>query len=87
MLYAIATSDLSRVKLGITRSADSLQKRLRQLQTGCPDKLVVVWTVEAFGRAEEQLLHRRLGHYRCRNEWFEGRILEFINPTSIFTLL
>ncbi|WP_155960670.1 GIY-YIG nuclease family protein [Fischerella sp. PCC 9605] len=37
----------------------------------------------------EQRLHQKLNHYRCRknSEWFDSRVLQWLNPISIYSVL
>lgn len=55
------------VKIGVTVSLD---ERLRHLQTGSHEQLVVIWT--APGDAEvERRLHSLFSNFRKRYEWFD----------------
>jgi hypothetical protein len=44
--------------------------RMRQMQTGMPQKLRIVRVLEG-SRAEEQGLHKRFAEYRLTGEWFK----------------
>lgn len=66
MIYLI--SDGEKVKIGYSKNP---QKRLKQLQTGHPNrlKLIKIWDAEP---VKEKLLHRMLWmfHKDCKGEWF-----------------
>lgn len=68
-IYAIAAG--AWIKLGV---ASDVQKRLRQLQTGNPEKLEVAWIVPAKNTAQagaiETLLHDFFSSHRKSGEWF-----------------
>lgn len=64
-------SETGLVKIGI---ADSVERRLSELQTGNGSRLKVVATVKYPSRAAakeaERLFHKVLGPFRARGEWF-----------------
>jgi hypothetical protein len=66
--YVIATENLERVKIGHSRDPE---RRVRQLQTGTPERLVLLATMWG-GEAMEGLLHKRLAASRVGGEWYEG---------------
>jgi len=68
-LYIIQTDKTGAIKIGRSKNPE---KRLKQLQTGCPDKLKLLLIVENFGHIEKNL-HRDLRSYRSRRtgEWFD----------------
>jgi hypothetical protein len=69
-LYCIANSSGS-VKFGFSKDPD---RRLRSLQTGCEEELVLLETVrvpEDHVREYERLLHKEFAHLRTRGEWFK----------------
>lgn len=67
-------ADAGAVKIGRAKDPES---RLRQLQTGSPDKLQMLHVVP--GDAElEASLHRRFGTVRIRGEWFGAEYLPII---------
>jgi hypothetical protein len=57
------------VKIGFTSKMD-VKARLRELQTGNPEKLDVLGAVRAYARIE-RVLQRFLGPHGIRGEWFE----------------
>ncbi|WP_406469526.1 GIY-YIG nuclease family protein [Streptomyces hirsutus] len=67
IVYAIGTSDARMVKIGYTTN---LERRLSQIQVGCPLLLEVLWWTEA-GPSFEEALHRIFAAQRLRGEWFE----------------
>ena len=54
------------IKIG--RSKDP-QKRLKQLQTGNPNRLKLIASFDGLGW-QEKLIHERLKSYRLKGEWF-----------------
>lgn len=68
-LYFIAfAEDHSAIKIGHTLD---LRKRISGLQIGTPEKLVYLSVVRV-NRGLEELLHRTLGDYRIRGEWYRN---------------
>jgi len=66
-IYLIGSADHKHVKLGTT---ENVARRLRELQTGSPVQLQVLWTSPG-GRPLEKALHRKLDAYRQHGEWFD----------------
>jgi hypothetical protein len=69
-IYVIAADTDGPVKIGFSKNPD---KRLRQLQTGFPETLVL-HHVQPFepGRAKlvEKLIHKAVAYKRTKGEWF-----------------
>ena len=65
-LYIIQSDVTGMIKIG--RSKDP-QKRLKQLQTGNPNKLKLIAEFKGEGW-KENYLHERLKSYRLEGEWF-----------------
>lgn len=65
-VYFIVTEDETLVKVG---SALDPVKRLKQIQTSCPDRLRL-YGVAVGGFRGEQALHALFHAYRVRGEWF-----------------
>ncbi len=65
-LYIIQSDVTGMIKIG--RSKDPV-KRLKQLQTGNPNKLKLIATFEKEGW-KENILHERLRPFRLQGEWF-----------------
>jgi hypothetical protein len=70
------------VKIGF---ALDVNKRIKTLQTGCPDRLVLVHVLPG-DRETETLLHGRFNRYRAAGEWFyvAGRLAKFLGYHSEF---
>lgn len=66
-VYAIGTADALKVKIGYT--AGRLERRLSEIQVGCPLPLEILWWTEA-GPGFEAALHRIFARQRLRGEWF-----------------
>ena len=66
-LYFIQSDVTGMIKIG--RSKDP-QKRLKQLQTGNPNKLKLIACFEGLGW-REKLLHEELQMFRKKGEWFD----------------
>lgn len=66
-VYLIQVAATNRYKIGY--SATSPEKRLRKLQTGMPDTLILR-SVRRGGLDLEKALHFHFRHARLRGEWF-----------------
>jgi len=77
-LYIIQSDVTGMIKIG--RSKDP-QKRLKQLQTGNPNKLKIIAEFKGEGW-KEKIIHERLRMYRLEGEWFSydciGSIPDFL---------
>lgn len=91
ILYILRNGDTDQYKIGIT---DNLNRRLSQLQTGCPCELQVVKVWTHYQREQikkyERVLHRYFTKCGCRiranGEWFTLRtpdIYQLCKPNSI----
>jgi hypothetical protein len=69
-------------KIGVTTDVD---KRLKQLQTGNPNKLSVLLIIEG-DYTIESLLHSHFYNYKKSGEWFEIP-MEMINTKTIIDIL
>lgn len=59
-------------KIGYTRNKSTLKKRVKQLQTGNPNKIHIVKYFEtSHGRKVETTLHHIYSMKRLEGEWFE----------------
>lgn len=73
----------SAVKFGITTG--TIDKRLSSLQTGNPNKLVVlsilIFSSEEIARMCEKLIHYNLSSHRMEGEWFSlnEEVVDFID--------
>lgn len=80
-IYFIATKD--KIKIGYTKN--SIEKRLKQLQTGNDEDLVLLGFLRG-GLDEEKLLHKQFQQYRIRQngEWFfpADELIEYINKNN-----
>lgn len=77
-VYFVAAAEF--IKIG---RADSIARRLRELQTGCPHDLsLVAWF--SGGSKEERAYHRRFRAHRLRGEWFrrEGELDAFLQEVT-----
>lgn len=77
VIYFIQSEHGGPVKIG---RADDVAKRLQGLQTGRPDKLVLLAAAPGTV-ADERIVHRKFNHYREKGEWFSfsEEVREFIN--------
>ena len=70
IIYLINADNSERYKIGIT-SRKNLNHRLRNLQTGCSDKLNVIKTYETdYASLIEKTLHREFAAKQLMGEWF-----------------
>lgn len=80
MIYFAICPAINRFKIGYTASDPA--KRLRTLQTACPDKLLIGLSFNG-GTDLERELHCNFRRYRTHGEWFElnevtSRAIEWI---------
>ena len=80
VIYAIGYGD--KVKVGWART--SARDRLKALQIGCPEDLVLMGQRQGTV-ADERVLHRRFAQWRIRGEWFrlEGDVADWISSHAI----
>ena len=65
-LYIIQSDVTGMIKIGRSKNP---QKRLKQLQTGNPNKLKIIAEFKGEGW-KEKIIHERLRMYRLEGEWF-----------------
>lgn len=68
VVYAFRAGNTNRYKIG---RAQNVETRRKQLQTGCPDELELVGTIEGDAARIETDLHQMFSEYRTTGEWFE----------------
>ena len=68
MIYLIKTKGNDFYKIGYT--SDSINKRLKSIQTGCPYKLKVINKING-SMEQEKILHTLFKEYRTQGEWFK----------------
>jgi hypothetical protein len=67
-------------KIGYTRNKSTLKKRVKQLQTGNPDKIKILNFHETkHGRKVETALHNVYSMKRLEGEWFELEVYDAKN--------
>ncbi|MGE4419997.1 MAG: GIY-YIG nuclease family protein [Sulfurimonas sp.] len=84
MVYFIKNIDTGRIKIGFS---DTPTKRLKELQTGNDNKLVLIKTI-AGDKNKEASLHEMFSHLRSNGEWFDpdDELLQFIKETNTKSL-
>jgi Meiotically up-regulated gene 113 len=85
-LYVIAARKEGPVKLGLSQDP---QRRVRQLQTGSAEQLVIHHVEEvsdARVKLAESALHRMLGHRRMKGEWFNMTVEEAIADVTFIRM-
>lgn len=73
LLYILECNEQKFIKIGVTHSEETLDKRVKTLQTGNPYKINVAYSQlhdDALGA--EKYLHRQFQTSRVMGEWFEG---------------
>ena len=70
MIYFIKQAKTNMVKIGYTDNYETLDNRIKILQTGNPGKLSVIGTV-AGDKSTERLLHALFNDGYIHGEWFE----------------
>lgn len=80
-MYFIQGENGGPIKIGVT---DNIDKRLKQMQTGNPEKLILLHLTYG-GRNLEEELHLKFSQYLYRGEWFNPakEILEYIEELKI----
>ncbi len=71
MIYAIQGLKGTPVKIGYTMDETAMQGRIKSIQTGYPYPLRSLVLTEGTKQQEHQL-HKLLGDFRLKGEWFEG---------------
>ena len=56
------------VKIGYAK--DDPEKRVKYLQTGCPEQLEILYVINKCVRTFEGFLHKEFAKYKIRGEWF-----------------
>lgn len=71
------------IKIGYTKN-DPI-KRLKQLQTGCPYKLELLYVIDGASRDTEAYYHRYFSSvYNIQNEWYDYNfVLEWIKRREL----
>jgi hypothetical protein len=70
LIYLLNESGSQKYKIGIT-TTNGLDKRLKAIQTGCPEKIEVIKTFESpFVSIIEKNLHRLHKTKNTNGEWF-----------------
>jgi|APGre2960657404_1045060.scaffolds.fasta_scaffold83428_2 hypothetical protein len=85
-IYVIssAKSNNPPCKIGIS---DNPEKRVKQLQTGHPEKLEIKYMKKLNNaRLYEKLLHKDMSYIRSHGEWFDLSVQEAIDQIN-FTLI
>jgi hypothetical protein len=72
MIYFIKDTGTQAIKIGYSAKPP---RRVGDLQTGNPHKLVLLGTVGG-KKADEEALHVKFAQYRLEGEWFRGEIIE-----------
>lgn len=83
--YLYAISDGESVKVGFSKNPDT---RLKTMQTGHPKRLQVAWRTYCADHKKEAIfqekkLHRFLGKYLIRGEWFSAKCIEKIESWEV----
>jgi hypothetical protein len=85
VIYFAQADVIGLVKIGFHGGTD-VRDRLRELQTGCPSKLILLGTIPG-GPETEADLHRRFAFAHAHGEWFRPapELLAFIGqqPTGL----
>lgn len=83
-VYMVEAVGADLIKIGTVRDANNLQRRLQNIQAGCPYDLRIVYVFFDRGRLDESRLHKRFDAFRFRSEWFkcEGDVKEFADAAK-----
>lgn len=81
IVYLLNAWGTDKYKIGITKG--DVNKRMKQLQTGCPDEIVLTKLYECeHYRKLEGWMHRKFSSKRIEGEWFileDEDVLNFID--------
>lgn len=80
-VYCLMTEDKSSVKVGYTSNIEKIEQRIKQLQTACPFKLLLIGYNENLGKEDEKEIHAALKGYKTEGggtEWFSTKSLHVI---------
>jgi len=81
-VYLICDPATDTYKIG--RTKNSVEKRLKQIQTGCSSELFIVNFYQTeYPNQLEQMLHRRFKSKQQLNEWFRLEHDDIIHFTEI----
>lgn len=85
IVYFIQGVNGGPIKIGHT---DNIEKRIKQMQTGNPNQLILLHITRGGKNLEDQI-HEEFKEDHYRGEWFKPskRILEFIESTKMRDLL
>jgi hypothetical protein len=80
-LYVLGNKDMGFCKIGI---ACDIQRRMKEIQTGCPYPLVLWFFKPMQGAAIiEKKLHRQFSDYRLNGEWFSSDVFSLVDWASL----
>ncbi len=87
MVYALATSDLKLVKIGMTKSP---RQRFINIQSACPFEVSLWLGIRTpIPRKVEKDLHKKLEKFKTKGEWFSlsdemlDGLIEYFNKTNV----
>jgi hypothetical protein len=70
IVYVFHAINTKFFKIGFSSNYERIEKRLSEIQTGCPFELEIVASFRTFHhRYIEKFLHIMFDEYRIRNEW------------------
>ena len=82
--YVYLICDLATDTYKIGRTKNSVEKRLKQIQTGCSSELFIMnYYYTEYPNQLEQMLHRRFKSKQQLNEWFRLEHEDIFNFTEI----
>jgi hypothetical protein len=86
MIYFVQAGKGGKIKIGYT-DEESLFNRISTLQTGSPEKLVLLLAIPGNTTVERQI-HKRFADCRLHGEWFEAttELMEYISSFSPKTI-
>jgi hypothetical protein len=80
-IYILKLENEPKYKIGFTKR--SVTKRIKDLQTGCPDTIIPIFEFESkYTTGLESYLHRMYGHKRLEGEWFQLEHTDIIDIES-----
>lgn len=84
IIYLLKTVNNDQILYKIGYTTGSVKNRIKNLQTGCPYKIEVVYTYNSsYSKILETTLHNIYSHKKTHGEWFNLDLTDEVNFTKI----
>ena len=80
MIYFIQNGKNGSIKIGYTKNKKSLESRIKTMQIGTPDELILIGTIIG-NKKDEYDLHKKFHVCQIHGEWFnpDPNLLNFVS--------